>query len=65
MFAVFNVTCGDESNLVFLDDKIKEGYENRAFSTWVPYKKCFNQYEIDSNKKANYDEQKENDDEND
>ena len=65
MFAVFNVTCGDESNLVFLDDKIKEGYENRAFSTWVPYKKCFNQYEIDSNKKENDDEEKENDDDND
>ena len=45
MFAVFNVTIGDESPFLFLDEAIKEGYENRIYSTWVPYKKCFNQVE--------------------
>ena len=45
MFAFFNVTIGDESPFLFLDEAIKEGYENRIYSTWVPYKKCFNQVE--------------------
>ena len=63
MFAVFNVISGDESNLVFLDNIIKEGYENKVYSTWVPYKKCYNQYEISLNKKENENEEKDNNDE--
>ena len=53
MFAVFNVTSYDESNFLFLDKLIKEGYEKRLNSTWVPYKKCLNQIEKESNKQEN------------
>ena len=53
MFAVFNVTSYDKSNFLFLDKIIKEGYEKRINSTWVPYKKCLNQLEKDLNKQEN------------
>ena len=59
IFAIFNVTVGDESNLIFLDNVIREGYENRVYSTWVPYKKCFNQLEIDLNKQEKEEQEKE------
>ena len=51
MFAIFNVTLGDESNYAFLDIAIKEGYETKKYSKWVPYKKCLNQLESEINLK--------------
>ena len=65
MFAVFNVTSADEENLIFLDRAIKKGYETNVYSSWVPYKKCFNQIEKESNQKENNeeDEDKENNEE--
>ena len=49
MFAIFNVTIDVKSNLPFLDNVIKKGYENKNYSMWVPYKKCLNKLEKDSN----------------
>ena len=63
IFVIFNVTTADESNMIDLDKVIKKGYETNVYSSWVPYKKCFNQMEIDSNKKENEDEDKENNEE--
>ena len=63
MFVVFNVTSRDESAMLELDKQIKRGYETNVYSSWVPYKKCFNQMEIDSKKKENEDEDKENNEE--
>ena len=60
MFAVFNVTTADESRMINLDKAIKRGYETNVYSSFVPYKKCFNQIEIDSNKKENEDEDNDN-----
>ena len=60
MFVVFNVTSRDESTMLDLDKLIKRGYETNVYSSWVPYKKCLNQMEIDSKKKENEDEDKEN-----
>ena len=62
MFAIFNVTNGDESNLVFIDDIIREGYEKRVYSTWVPYKKCLNQQEKGLNKRENEEKNEEDED---
>ena len=59
MFAVFNVTTNNESNMIFMDEAIKRGYETNVLSSWVPYNKCINQLEIDSNKNENLDEDKE------
>ena len=59
MFAVFNVTTNNESNMIFMDKAIKRGYETNVLSSWVPYNKCINQLEIDSNKNENLDEDKE------
>ena len=53
MFAIFNVTSGDYSYLPFLDNAIKEGYESRSYSKWIPYKKCLNQLESNFYKKEN------------
>ena len=53
MFAIFNVTVGDESTLLFLDDIIKDGYKNKIYSTWVPYKKCLKKLESHLNIKEN------------
>ena len=64
LFAVFNVTTADEANMIYLDKSIKRGYEANLFSNWVPYNKCINKMEIDSNKKENEDEENENNDEN-
>ena len=63
MFVVFNVTSRDESTMLDLDKLIKRGYETNVYSSWVPYKKCLNQMEIDSKKKENEDEEKENNEE--
>ena len=62
MFAVFNVTSAKDENLIFLDRAIKKGYETNVYSSWVPYKKCLNQIEKESNQKENNeeDEDKEN-----
>ena len=67
MFAVFNVTSAKEENLIYLDRAIKKGYETNVYSSWVPYKKCFNQMEKESNQKENNedDEDKENNEEKD
>ena len=62
MFAVFNVTTTNESNMIFMDKAIKRGYETNVLSSWVPYNKCINQLEIDSNKNENLDEDKEKED---
>ena len=53
MFAIFNVTVGDESPLLFLDDIIKDGYKNKIYSTWVPYKKCLKKFECHLNIEEN------------
>ena len=60
MFAVFNVTSAEESKLISLDRAIKNGYETNVYSSWVPYKKCFNQIEKESNQKENNEEDEEN-----
>ena len=60
MFVIFNVTTRDEANLLNLDKIIKDGYESNIYSSWVPYKKCLNQMEKDSEKKENEDENKDN-----
>ena len=57
MFTIFNVTLVDESRIIVLEKIIKEGYENKQFSNWMPYKKCLNQVLFDSNKKVNEDEE--------
>ena len=59
MFAIFNVTNGEESNLVLIDEIIKKGYENGVYSTWVPYKKCLKQQEKNLNKTENEGENEE------
>ena len=57
MFAVFNVTSADENNMIYLDRIIKKGYETNVYSSWVPYKKCFNQMIIESNQKEKNNEE--------
>jgi len=43
MFAIFNVTLDDNPDIIFLDKIIKEGYENKQYSSFMPYKKCIKQ----------------------
>ena len=53
MFAIFNVTSDDNPNIIFLDKIIKEGYENKQYSSFMPYKKCLKQ----NQKKENEEEE--------
>ena len=53
MFAIFNVTLDDNPDMIFLDKIIKEGYENKQYSSFMPYKKCLKQ----NQKKENEEEE--------
>ena len=42
--------------MIYMDKAIKEGYEKNVYSKWVPYKKCLNQKNNDSEEKEGNEE---------
>ena len=56
MFLIFNVIKKNSKNLISIDKNIVDNYKKRIYSTWVPYKKCFKQIEIEGKKNGEEDE---------
>ena len=56
MFLIFNVIKKNSKNLISIDKNIVDNYKKRIYSTWVPYKKCFKQIEVEGKKIGEEDE---------
>ena len=61
MFAIFNVTLDDNPDIIVLDKIIKEGYENKQYSSFMPYKKCLKQNQKKENEEEDIKEDEEED----